>query len=70
MKTQPTSLRLVTTRDAAKIIHQSPSQLSKLRMFGNGPTFVKLGKTVLYEVDALEAWIAQNRRSSVSQAAA
>lgn len=39
-------------------------------MFGNGPTFVKLGKTVLYEVDALEAWIAQNCRSSVSQAAA
>ena len=69
MKTQLTSLRLVTTRDAAKIVHQSPSQLSKLRTFGGGPLFVKLGRSVLYEVDALEAWVAENRRSSVSQAA-
>jgi len=63
------SLRLVKTRDAARIVRQSESQLNKLRVYGGGPVFVKLGARIFYEISALEAWVAEHRRSSVSQAA-
>jgi predicted DNA-binding transcriptional regulator AlpA len=62
--------RLVKTREAAEIVNSSESWLNKLRVFGNGPEFIKLGRSVFYEIDALEAWIAKNRRSSTSQTAA
>ncbi len=58
--------RLVRTREAAKFVALSESQLNKLRVFGGGPEFIKLGARVLYEVQALEAWIARNRRRSTS----
>jgi hypothetical protein len=58
--------RLVTTKEAAKIVRLSESQLNKLRIFGGGPEFVKLSARVFYETDALEAWIAGNRRRSTS----
>ena len=58
--------KLVRTKEAAKIVGLSESQLNKLRIFGGGPEFVKLGARVLYEVDVLSAWIASNRRRSTS----
>jgi predicted DNA-binding transcriptional regulator AlpA len=64
------SHRFVKTPEAAEFVRLSTSQLNKLRVFGNGPEFVKLGRSVLYEVEALESWIAKNRRSSTSQSAA
>ena len=61
-----TQQRLVDTKKAAVIVNQSESQLNKLRLTGQGPEYVKLGRSVRYEVEALERWIASRRRSSTS----
>jgi hypothetical protein len=60
--------RLVKTKGATKIIPLSESQLNKLRVFGGGPEYVKIGRSVFYEIEALEAWIAKHRRRSTSDA--
>jgi hypothetical protein len=61
--------RLVNTKGATKIIPVSESQLNKLRVYGNGPEFIKIGRSVFYEIEALEAWIAKHRRRSTSDGA-
>lgn len=64
--TQAAPARLVKTKGASKITSLSESQLNKLRVYGGGPEYVKLGRSVLYEIEALEAWIAKHRRTSTS----
>jgi len=59
--------RLVKTTQAAEILGVSASQLAKLRVYGGGPEFIKLGASVLYEIDALEAWLALNRCRSTAE---
>jgi predicted DNA-binding transcriptional regulator AlpA len=63
---QAAPARLVNTKGASKITSLSESQLNKLRVYGGGPEYVKLGRSVLYEIEALEAWIAKHRRTSTS----
>ena len=46
--------------------HGCVVQLNKLRVYGGGPEYVKLGHSVLYEIEALEGWIAKHRRTSTS----
>ena len=59
--------RLVKTPKAAKITGLSESTLNKLRVYGGGPEFIKLGHAVLYELDALEDWLASHRRRSTAE---
>jgi hypothetical protein len=66
MLSDPNLRRLVDTKKAAVIVDQSESQLAKLRLTGDGPEFVKLGRSVRYEIEALERWIASRRRWSTS----
>ena len=40
------------------------STLDKLRISGGGPTYLQLGRRVLYDVAGLEAWLTSKRRSS------
>lgn len=44
----------------------STSTLNKLRVFGGGPVFMKLGRRVAYDVADLDAWMAARRRRSTS----
>lgn len=44
----------------------SASTLNKLRVFGGGPVFLKLGRRVAYDVSDLDAWLAARRRRSTS----
>jgi hypothetical protein len=44
----------------------SASTLNKLRVFGGGPKYLKLGRTVVYDVTDLDAWLATKRRASTS----
>jgi hypothetical protein len=60
--------RLVNTKGATKIVPVSESQLNKLRVFGGGPEYIKIGRSVFYEIEVLEAWIAKHRRRSTSDA--
>lgn len=65
----PIALRL-SVREAAQYIGLSKTFLDHRRVSGDGPTFLKLGGRVLYERDALDAWLASCRRQSTSQEAA
>jgi hypothetical protein len=57
---------LMTEREAAAYLKLSPKRLANRRVYGWGPTFVKLGRAVRYKRIALEDWIAQGRRRSTS----
>jgi len=61
--------QMLRTPEAAQYMALSPSTLSKLRLTGDGPPFCKLGRTVVYDPDDLDAWLASRRRVSTSVAA-
>jgi hypothetical protein len=54
------------TTKAAAYLDCSPSYLEKLRVTGGGPEYVKLGRSVRYEDDALDRYKAERRRRSTS----
>ena len=51
------SLRVVQAKEAALFVGLSESTLAKLRLNGNGPTYCKLGRRVVYRPVDLEAWL-------------
>ncbi len=62
---------LLDTTQAAERTRLARATLAKLRVFGGGPPFVKLGAKVLYDADDLSAWIATHgKRRSTSDAPA
>jgi excisionase family DNA binding protein len=65
--TPNTSTSLLTTGEAAKQLSLSPRTLETLRLRGGGPAYVKMGKAVRYEPQAVEAWINARRISSTSE---
>ena len=52
--------------DAARFVGVSVSVLNKLRVYGGGPAYLKIGRRVVYEASALEDWLASKRRLSTS----
>ena len=54
---------------AAERVGLSVSTLNKLRIYGGGPRFLKLGRAVRYRVDDLDAWLAGKVRASTSDVA-
>lgn len=65
MNGKNSSIRLKTT-EAAVYVGKAPSSLEKLRLTGSGPRYIKLGKTVVYDVADLDAWLNANKRTSTS----
>lgn len=61
-------LRRVDTGGAAKHVGSAKSTLNKLRVYGGGPRYIKIGRRVLYDIADLDAWMEQNKRSSTSDA--
>lgn len=53
--------------ETAKRLGLSTSTLAKMRLYGTGPAFSKLGRRVVYRLVDLEAWIATNRFRSTSE---
>ena len=60
--------RHLRTKDAAAYIGLSKSTLEKMRVTGGGPPFIKMGKTVVYDVTDLDAWMAERRFRSTAEA--
>ena len=58
--------KMLRTPEAATYCGSSASTFEKLRLFGGGPPFVKLGRRVVYDPADLDAWLAANRRRSTS----
>jgi predicted DNA-binding transcriptional regulator AlpA len=56
----------LAVEDAARFVGVSVSVLNKLRVYGGGPAYLKIGRRVVYETPALEAWLASKRRLSTS----
>lgn len=61
-----TALQRLPVEEAARHTGLSVSTLNKLRVFGGGPVFLKLGRRVAYDVTDLDAWLASRRRRSTS----
>src|SRR5262245_57118902 len=60
-----------TPKEAAAYLRVSKSYLDKLRVYGGGPRFLRLGKRkVLYRKSDLNAWLASQSFNSTSQYAA
>ena len=61
-----TSRRMMRTAEAAAYCGSSASTFEKLRLFGGGPRYVKLGRRVVYHPADLDQWLNANRRASTS----
>lgn len=57
---------LLTTNEAASRLKLSASTLHKARLNGGGPPFVKLGYSVRYRPEDLDAWVSEQVRKSTS----
>lgn len=57
----------VDTEAAARHIGLAVSTLEKMRVTGDGPPFVKLGRAVRYRISDLEAYLAERVVASTSQ---
>ena len=62
-----TSLRYLSTRQAADYYGLSGSWLEKLRVTGGGPSHLKVGRRVLYEAETFEQWLESHRRKNTSE---
>lgn len=58
---------LVTETEAAVILCQSKRTLQKWRVTGFGPVYYKIGSSVRYRLDELNAWIESRRRRHTSE---
>lgn len=54
--------RRMAVPEAAAYTGISISTLNKLRVFGGGPVFLKLGRRVLYDQADLDNWMTDRRR--------
>jgi hypothetical protein len=55
--------QLLTQEEAAAFLRVNPRSLERWRAIGDGPTFVKLGRKVLYRLRDLETWIESQTRT-------
>ncbi|WP_325047946.1 helix-turn-helix transcriptional regulator [Hyphomonas pacifica] len=61
------TLSLLNTRQAAERLGLSARTLESLRVSGGGPEYIKLGRSVRYEHDAIETWIEDRKMASTSE---
>jgi excisionase family DNA binding protein len=60
----------IRVRQAAEYVGVSKSLLDKLRCYGGGPAYAKLGSSVIYSTEDLDAWLAANRQADNDNRAA
>lgn len=60
-------MRYLRTAEAAALLRLSPRTLEKHRVHGTGPTYRKVGGTVLYVADELINWVEASRRKSTGE---
>lgn len=69
MQTVISTLPKMRTPAAAAYTGLAESTLEKLRLTGDGPAYMKVGKVVVYDTADLDRWLVSHRRSSTSVAA-
>ena len=60
-------MTLLTQREAALALRLSTRSLERMRVSGLGPKFVKAGRSIRYQREALEEWIAGRVVRSTSE---
>jgi hypothetical protein len=63
----PTLMVLLTAAEAARALNVSLSWLAKARMRGDGPPFIKIGRSIRYSEVALLLWMKAHQRTSTSE---
>lgn len=58
--------RRLRTPAAADYLGYSVSTLEKKRLTGDGPPFIRLGRTIVYDTADLTEWMAARRLTSTS----
>ena len=58
---------LLTAKEAAHFLRVSLSWLAKARMRGDGPAYLKVGRSVRYPQAALMQWMKSRQRLSTSE---
>lgn len=66
----PTFTPLVDTAEAARLLGLAPITLAKLRVRGDGPPYVQLGRAIRYKPEAVMTWAEGRARRSTSDATA
>jgi predicted DNA-binding transcriptional regulator AlpA len=67
MKTPDTvPAALLTAKDASAFLRLSASWLAKARMSGEGPPYIKMGRSIRYSQGALLQWMKSRQRMSTS----
>ena len=61
--------RRYQTKEAADYANVSSSYFNKLRCYGGGPKYLKIGRRVIYEQADLDAWLNAHKRASTSEEA-
>ncbi len=59
--------QLLTVNDAAQFLSLSASTLAKMRLSGNSPRYIKMGRRVAYRQTDLESWISDKSFQSTSE---
>jgi hypothetical protein len=59
---------LLLPAEIARLLKVSLSWLAKARLTGNGPSFVKIGRSIRYRRSAVQDYIRARTRVSTSQA--
>jgi excisionase family DNA binding protein len=61
------AVALLTPKEAARLLKVSLSWLAKARMRGDGPPFIKVGRSIRYSEAALIQWVKGRQRLSTSE---
>ena len=59
--------RLLTPKEAADLLRVSMSWLAKARMRGDGPPYIRIGRSIRYSEAALHQWMKSRQRLSTSE---
>jgi len=58
--------RYLSSTETARHLRLSNSWLAKSRLTGDGPPYIKAGRSVLYDLEDLEEWMNTRKRRSTS----
>ncbi len=63
----PEDKHVLDTAEGAKRAGLGKSTFEKLRLNGGGPTYLKIGRRVLYYAEDIDSWLSKHRRASTSE---
>jgi predicted DNA-binding transcriptional regulator AlpA len=61
------AIKLLTPKEAAELLKVSLSWLAKARMRGDGPPFIKIGRSIRYSEAGLFQWMKSHQHLSTSE---